>query len=241
VPKNALAVKNHQQLDRHLDLAMNDPKRIAYKILHNASVAFGRSIGDGAGILGIRYLDRALYKGKWNSTYKNDSDVLIASRIRKEYILGWPVRLDDGTIAREVGSCGTPPSEPDWKPTATANYLWGDDMFMGLTLATRVTRLVTKQRDELKWVLEQHALFSQHLQDKEDGLYAHGYNREKDVRNCCKWGRVNGWLMMAHIEILLALEELGFDKTGPEVCGRAPTTRVPLRRYCNPCIVYSVL
>jgi hypothetical protein len=207
------------KLDVLLDVAMRDPNRDAYKVLHNASVKFGKNIGDKYGILGIRYLDRAIYKGAWNSTYTNETDLLIASRIVKQYILAWPIRLEDGTIAREISSCGKPPSYPDWPTTTTPNYIWGDDVFMGLTLATRMTRLVTKQKDELDWVLEQHALFAKHLQDPSDGLYAHGYDHEKDVRNCCKWGRANGWLMMSHHEILLALEDLGFDRASPPFAG----------------------
>jgi hypothetical protein len=206
-----------QKLNSLSDLAMQDPKRDAYIVLNNKSVVFGRNIGDKFGILGIRYLDRVMY-GSVNSSYTNETDLLIASRIVEQYIIGWPIRLADGTVAREIGNCGKPPSAPNWMPTTTPNYVWGDDIFMGLTLATRMTRLVTKQKNELKWILEQHVLFANHLQDT-DGIYVHGYDKEKDMRSCCKWGRANGWLMMAHHELLLALEGLGFDKAGPEFSG----------------------
>lgn len=34
----------------------------------------------------------------------------------------------------------------------------------------------------------------------------HGYNGYNNCTSCCKWGRANGWIMMAHTEVLLALD-----------------------------------
>ena len=91
-------------------------------------------------------------------------------------------------------------------------------MFMGFTLAARMA--VSKQQpDELGWIVKQHALFAQHLQDSKDGLYYHGFNNDSQSANCCKWGRVNGWIMMAHAELLLALEALNVPKTSSEFVG----------------------
>lgn len=133
-----------------------------YKVLHNVTFPMGSAIGDHVGILGIRHLDRYLH----NHTYTDD--LTIADRIWHTYILGWSIRLDDGTVARKVGSCGS--SMPTWPPADHAKYLWGestraqmlhsrfeldlrlyfqliqltfmvgDDLFMGLTLATRMVR-----------------------------------------------------------------------------------------------------
>ena len=89
-----------------------------YKVLHNVTFPMGSAIGDGVGILGIRHLDRYLH----NHTYTDD--LTIANRIWREYILGWSVRLDDGTVARKRGSCGT--SMPSWPPADHAKYLWGE-------------------------------------------------------------------------------------------------------------------
>lgn len=35
----------------------------------------------------------------------------------------------------------------------------------------------------------------------------HGFNAANNQTSCCKWGRANGWIMMAHVEVLLALEK----------------------------------
>ena len=45
-------------------------------------------------------------------------------------------------------------------------------------------------------------------QDTADGLFYHGYNHDLGDTNCCKWGRVNGWVMMAHAELLLAMHQV---------------------------------
>jgi len=162
----------------------------------------GSAIGDHVGILGIRHLDRYLH----NHTYTDD--LTIANRIWHKYILGWSVRLDDGTVARKRGSCGA--SMPTWPPADHAKYLWGDDLFMGLTLATRMAAF-TRQPKALSWIEQQHQSFSQYLQDTADGLFYHGYNHDLGETNCCKWGRVNGWAMMAQAELLLAMHELRMD------------------------------
>lgn len=170
---------------------------------------FATAIGDGVGLLGIRYWDRAQFK-KGQPGYNNTLDMLVARRILEDYILKWPVHLPDNTVARKVGSCCDGPtvncSEPTWEPTDHANYLWLDDAFMGLTLATRMAH----SKEEIAWVSSQHALFAKHLQDN-DGLYTHGYNNDKAERSCCKWGRANGWAMMSHVEHLRALKRLGAD------------------------------
>ena len=45
-------------------------------------------------------------------------------------------------------------------------------------------------------------------QDPADGLFYHGYNHDLGETNCCKWGRVNGWAMMAQAELLLSMHEV---------------------------------
>jgi rhamnogalacturonyl hydrolase YesR len=48
-------------------------------------------------------------------------------------------------------------------------------------------------------------LFAGHCQDGTTGLYKHGFNAATGDHSCCLWGRANGWVMMAHAEVALAL------------------------------------
>jgi len=55
------------------------------------------------------------------------------------------------------------------------------------------------------FIAAQHALFAAHCQDATTGLYKHGFNAATGDHSCCFWGRANGWVMMAHAEVALAL------------------------------------
>jgi len=92
----------------------------------------------------------------------------------------------------------------------TSRYVWGDDMFMGLTLVSRIATYVPgiKWEAALDWAAKQLLHMTSYLADDKvdgDGLYWHGYDAAKDVHSCCKWGRANGWAMMAKVEVLRAI------------------------------------
>ena len=55
-------------------------------------------------------------------------------------------------------------------------------------------------------VAEQVINFAKYLRDPLDGLFSHGYNHADNKQSCCKWGRANGWGMMAQAEVLKSLE-----------------------------------
>jgi len=48
--------------------------------------------------------------------------------------------------------------------------------------------------------------FASHLRDSKTDLYVHGYNGYNGDHSPYKWGRANGWAMMSHVEVLLALK-----------------------------------
>jgi rhamnogalacturonyl hydrolase YesR len=170
----------------------------AYQFLHNESIPWGYSIGDTTGLFPIAYLSRALHA---NNSDPTSVDWRLALGIVERYVMGWPLRLPDGTISRHAGWWG--------QPDANASFLWQDDQFMGLALAARLVRYAplappTRQRYQ-DFLASQHALFASHCQDAALGLYRHGYNGATGEHSCCFWGRANGWVMMAHAEVALAL------------------------------------
>jgi len=47
--------------------------------------------------------------------------------------------------------------------------------------------------------------YAQRLADTDNVLW-HGFNVKDSHHSCCKWGRGNGWVMMSHVESLIALD-----------------------------------
>ncbi len=185
-------------LDTQLDAFAADPQSVAYAVLHNITVPWAYSIGDTTGLFPIAYLSRAQYK---KNTDLASPDWQLALRVAEQYVLGWPLRLPDGTLSRHAGWAG----ESD----VNASFLWQDDQFMGLTLLSRLARhpaLPLPQRTRYQAAIaSQHATFAAHCQDPTLGLYKHGFNAASGHHSCCFWGRANGWVMMAHAEVALAL------------------------------------
>ena len=136
----------------------------------------------------------------------SNADVALALGAARRYILQWPRRWADGAISRDTGDKW--PGEADFH----ANFIWGDDAFMGLTLVSRLAAAGAVE-DPLElaefrdFAAEQHRLLSAHLVDGPggEGLYFHGFNAADRHFSCCKWGRANGWAMMAHVETLAGM------------------------------------
>ena len=90
--------------------------------------------------------------------------------------------------------------------------LWGDDATMELTglariAASNLSLPGMQPKNEIRCFLaKQHSGFAAALQDA-DGLFYHGSDLSAaSGRSCCKWSRANGWLLMANLEVLSALE-----------------------------------
>lgn len=186
-----------------LDAWLADTSSNAYKVAHGETVPWGRSIGDNIGLYPIAYLARAELGLGSNATL----DRYIADQVAQRYILGWQERWTDGTISRSV--VGSWPGE---KSDATnASIVWGDDAFMGLTLAARLAAAdptapaAGRYRD---FVAEQQPLFRARLEGP-GGLYYHAQNAADGHYSCCLWSRANGWTLMSHVEALAALDPAG--------------------------------
>ena len=189
-------------LDARLAAYAADPTGTVYGVLNgqNETDAQGYSIGDELGLMPIAYVARAVAHG---TPYPSGDDWRLAETVADEYVLGWKLRLPDGTVSRHVGSWA--PTEPD----VNASFLWGDDQFMGTALLCRLAQTPgfppAKARAYVDAVAEQAVLFASHVQDPATGLFRHGYNFATGDSSCCRWGRANGWIMMAHAEAVLAI------------------------------------
>lgn len=102
-------------------------------------------------------------------------------------------RLEDGTLWRPVS--------PGSRPLS----IWGDDLYMSCPFLIRWARY----KDDPAY-LDDAAMqiinFASYLQD-EDGVWFHGYLVDEERPAPFKWGRVNGWVMLATAEVLSFMPE----------------------------------
>ena len=186
---------NHM-LDQYLDKFQTDPDFPGYKILHNITMPFDSAVGDYISLFPITYLNRALmYTGK-KPGYQNTSDLYIVNTVAEKYLLKYPYRLSDGTFSRTGGWVGEKGND--------SSFVWADDQYMGLTLLSRLA-IVQNKISYAQLVGQMSLTFGKHLMDSSDGISFHGYNDADGHHSCCKWGRANGWGMLAHVEVLAAL------------------------------------
>lgn len=102
------------------------------------------------------------------------------------YIMNKEKRLEDGTFCRDV------PYEMT---------VWGDDLYMSVPFLARMGKLTGEQKyfDE---AARQVILFNKHLWDEYKQLYYHGWYDDIQQNGVAFWGRCNGWIIMAQVELL---------------------------------------
>jgi unsaturated rhamnogalacturonyl hydrolase len=108
-----------------------------------------------------------------------------------DYISNKEFRLPDGTLARN-------------RPQK--NTIWLDDLYMSVPALAQMGKLTGDKKyydDAVKQILQ----FSQRMFNKEKGLYMHGWVQEMDTHPEFRWGRANGWALMAMVELLDVLPE----------------------------------
>eukprot|EP00730_Choanoeca_flexa_P007539 TRINITY_DN12347_c1_g6_i6.p1 TRINITY_DN12347_c1_g6~~TRINITY_DN12347_c1_g6_i6.p1 ORF type:complete len:398 (+),score=46.32 TRINITY_DN12347_c1_g6_i6:2-1195(+) len=192
-------------LDARLSEFARDPNEVAYKIIHNVSIPLDTAVGDHVGLFPIAYLGQHDY----HNAFINDGKAVVDG-ILEQYVYPWPLRLNDTSKAysRFVG----------WpnQPTKGPSFVWADDQFMGLTQVARYA-ILSNDGTHLNNAAQMQLDYAELLQDRgqsdgvRDGLMFHGYNVANDERSCCKWGRANGWIMRAHVEVLSALHKVKPD------------------------------
>jgi rhamnogalacturonyl hydrolase YesR len=108
-----------------------------------------------------------------------------------DYISNKEFRLPDGTLARN-------------RPQK--NTLWLDDLYMSVPALAQMGKLTGDKKyydDAVKQILQ----FSKRMFNPEKGVYMHGWVQEMNVHPEFRWGRANGWALMAMVELLDVLPE----------------------------------
>lgn len=103
-----------------------------------------------------------------------------------DYILNKQLRLPDGTLSR---------------PNPRNMTLWADDMFMSIPFLARMG----KQTGDSKYfddAIKQVENFNKYLYDPNTGLFFHNYYADDQTNGVGHWGRSNGWIAMATVELL---------------------------------------
>jgi unsaturated rhamnogalacturonyl hydrolase len=103
-----------------------------------------------------------------------------------DYILNKQLRLSDGTLSR---------------PNPRNMTLWADDMFMSIPFLARMG----KQTGDSKYfddAIKQVENFNKYLYDPYTGLFFHNYYSDDQTNGVGHWGRSNGWIAMATVELL---------------------------------------
>jgi rhamnogalacturonyl hydrolase YesR len=100
-------------------------------------------------------------------------------------------RLDDGTLVRAFPHKMT---------------LWADDLYMSVPFLARMGKLSGNKK---YWddAIQQVKNFSKYLWDKNEELYWHCYYTDLKQNGVAHWGRANGWVMMAKVQLLNFLPE----------------------------------
>jgi rhamnogalacturonyl hydrolase YesR len=182
-------------INRHLDFFLDHRDVIAAerKDYHLIQSAFGHyfraSLLDDMGMQAVPFADRLLRARSVPGASADGRDLELVKHIA-DYVYARARRLQDGTFAR---------LNPD------SLTVWADDMFVGSIILIRAARLLRRPEYRAEAV-RQVLLIHQHLSDPESGLYWHGWFARTDRHSSSKWGRANGWTMMAKTELLLNLD-----------------------------------
>lgn len=148
---------------------------------------FRASLLDDVGMQTVPYTNK-LIAMKPQDRDKKSFGYRLTTRV-VNHIMNDASRLPDGTFARFT---------PD------TMSVWADDLFMGSIVLLKMTELTGDQK-YLDEVVKQVIQFDEHLIDEPSGLYWHGWFSRNDEHSSSKWGRANGWTMMAKTELLRAM------------------------------------
>jgi unsaturated rhamnogalacturonyl hydrolase len=140
---------------------------------------------DSCGAMGAQFMEGVL-----RHSDKITPEQERAGRAIAEYIGHKQARLLDGTL---------------WRPTSMGGTIWLDDLYMGCPFLLRWSQHAGDSKlidDTARQVIN----MAKRLQDT-DGLFYHGYFEKEEKRSPVKWGRANGWTMVATVEVLSAMPE----------------------------------
>jgi len=138
---------------------------------------------DNCGAMGAQFLETFLRQTNGMTATQRQVGALIA-----DYITTKQARLPDGTL---------------WRPERYGGTIWADDLYMSCPFLARWSQ-VTADRRYLDDAARQIINMAARLQDK-DGLWFHAYYPNEQKPAAFKWGRANGWAMVAMVEVLSAM------------------------------------
>ncbi len=106
-----------------------------------------------------------------------------------DYITNKQVRLADKTFVR---------------PDPRKMTLWADDLYMSVPFLARMGKITgnTKYFDD---AITQVENFNKYLYDPNAGLYFHCFYTDVNTPGVAHWGRCNGWLALAQVDLIAAL------------------------------------
>lgn len=138
---------------------------------------------DDCGAMGAALID--VYIKVKNKTYKEYIDKAA------NHITNKQERLDDRTLVR---------------PTPHEMTLWADDLYMSIPFLARMGELTGDVKyfdDAAKQVINSTI----YLFDSNTGLYYHCWYSDEKLNGVARWGRANGWVMVAQVELLSRIPE----------------------------------
>jgi rhamnogalacturonyl hydrolase YesR len=147
---------------------------------------------DNCGAMGVQTLEGILRHRDQMIPEQN----AVVARIA-DWIANKQARLPDGTFWR--------PTETNQSRFMEPGTLWIDDLYMGCPYLIRWAKFSGDDKylhDAANNVINMAA----RMQDT-DGVWFHAYFEHAKKHNPWKWGRANGWAMVATAEILSALPE----------------------------------
>jgi unsaturated rhamnogalacturonyl hydrolase len=103
-----------------------------------------------------------------------------------DYIINKQVRFPDGTLARNGPRKMT---------------LWADDMYMSIPYLARMGKL-TGDNKYFDFAIKQVESFTNYIYDVPVGLYHHAFYNDQNMNGVAHWGRCNGWVALAQVELL---------------------------------------
>ena len=103
-----------------------------------------------------------------------------------DYIMNKQVKFDDGTLARNGPRKMT---------------LWADDLYMSVPYLSRMGKLTGDNR-YFDFAIKQVESFNRYIFDSTTGLYFHSFYNDENMNGVARWGRCNGWVALAQVELL---------------------------------------
>ena len=184
-------------------------KHTAYCLQEYAKVRPGNSpSGDWHPFYGLRRFDELDFVGTQGGAlidmegwYGERADYEQVIQKAAEHIRHGQARLADGTLART------------WPRKHT---IWADDLNMGLDFMTRYA-VCYGDSLMLRDAIRQVDNFNKYLWDARDKLYWHAWYEETGSVAGYYWGRCNGWIMKATVELLDCLDPESEDFS--RICG----------------------